>query len=206
MPSGFRVSGIHFPAAPPTLELRSPAHEDDLPAGLILHPGEHLSPIVDPLNGPRVPGCSSHRFDAKSNRMVSALRKEGATLDDMGLLRTTIEVQNLDRRGPARSLPDTLVDTGSEYTWIPRDMLEGLGIIVERKQGFIVADGRRIDRDVGYALIRAGGSEAPELVVFAEPGDMSLLGAHALEGLNVKIDPVRKALVPAGPVITAGAA
>jgi len=59
MPSGFRVSGIHFPAAPPTLELRSPAHEDDLPAGLILHPGEHLSPIVDPLNGPRVPGCSA---------------------------------------------------------------------------------------------------------------------------------------------------
>src|SRR5437870_6916981 len=83
-------------------------------------------------------------------------------------------------------------------------MLEGLGIIVERKQGFVVADGRRIDRDIGYALIRAGGSEAPELVVFAEPGDMALLGAHALEGLNLRIDPVRKALVPAGPVITAG--
>src|SRR5256886_8354284 len=61
----------------------------------------------------------------------------------MGLLRTTIEVENLDRRGPARSLPDTLVDTGSEYTWIPRDVLEGLRIIVERKQGFVVADGRR---------------------------------------------------------------
>ena len=137
---------------------------------------------------------------------MSAYRKEGATVDDMGLLRTTIEVENLDRRGPARSLPDTLVDTGSEYTWIPRDVLKGLRIIVERKQGFVVADGRRIDRDIGYALIRAGGSEAPELVVFAEPGDMSLLGAHALEGLNVKIDPVRKALVPAGPVITAGAA
>ena len=64
---------------------------------------------------------------------------------------------------------------------------------------------RCIDRDIGYALIRAGGSEAPELVVFAEPGDMALLGAHALEGLNLRIDPVRKALVPAGPVITAGA-
>src|SRR5437016_9024377 len=141
------------------------------------------------------PGRSSHRFDAESNEMVSELRKEGATVDDMGLLRTTIEVQNLDRRGPARSLPDTLVDTASEYTWIPRDVLEGLRIIVERKQGFVVADGRRIDRHIGYALVRAGGSEAPELVVFAEPGDMSLLGAHALEGLNVKIDPVRKALV-----------
>jgi predicted aspartyl protease len=127
-------------------------------------------------------------------------------MDNMGLFRTTIEIQNLDRLGAAQSLPDTLVDTGSEYTWIPRHVLEGLGIIVERKQGFIVADGRRIDRDIGYALIRAGGSEAPDLVVFGEPGDMSLLGARALEGLNVRIDPVRKALVPAGPVITAGAA
>ncbi len=60
--------------------------------------------------------------------MVSALVKEP--------FRTTIEIQNLDRRAPARSLPDTLVDTGSEYTWIPRDVLDGLGIIVERKQGF----------------------------------------------------------------------
>jgi len=41
--------------------------------------------------------------------------------------------------------------------------------------------------------------------VFAEPGDMTLLGAHSLEGLNLKIDPVRKELVSAGPVITAAA-
>src|SRR6266545_123950 len=106
----------------------------------------------------------------------------------------------MERRGAPQSLPDTLVDTGSEFAWIPRDVLEGLGIIVERKQGFVLADGRRIDRDIGYALIRAGGSEAPELVVFGDPGDMSLLGVHALEGLNLRIDPVRKALVPAGPV------
>jgi predicted aspartyl protease len=124
-------------------------------------------------------------------------------VDDVGLFRTTIEVQNLDRRGAPRSLPDTLVDTGSEYTWIPGNILEELGIMVERRQGFMVADGRRIDRSIGYALIRAGASEAPDLVVFAEPGDMSLLGAHSLEGMNLKIDPVRKQLVPAGPVIAA---
>ena len=127
-------------------------------------------------------------------------------MDDVGLFRTTVEIQNWERRGPRRSLPDTLVDTGSEYTWIPRGVLEALGIVAQRKQGFIVADGRRIDRDIGYALVRAAGSEAPDLVVFAEPGDMSLLGAHSLEGLNLKIDPVRKELVPAGPVIAAVAA
>ena len=84
-------------------------------------------------------------------------------------------------------------------------VLESLGITPQRKQGFIVADGRRIDRDIGYALVLAGGTEAPDLVVFAEPGDMVLLGAHSLEGLNLKIDPVRKELVSAGPVIAAAA-
>lgn len=127
-------------------------------------------------------------------------------MDDMGLFRTTIEVQNWELRGPIRSLPNTLVDTGSEYTWIPREVLEELRVVVQRKQGFMVADGRRIDRDIGYALVRAGGSEAPDMVVFAEPGDMVLLGARALEGMNLKIDPLRKELVPGGPVIAAVAA
>ena len=127
-------------------------------------------------------------------------------MDDMGLFRTTVEIQNWKLGGPIRSLPNTLVDTGSEYTWIPRDVLEDLRVTVQRKQTFIVADGRRIDRDIGYALVRAGGSEAPDMVVFAEPGDMVLLGAHSLEGMNLKIDPVRKELIPAGPVIAAVAA
>ena len=35
---------------------------------------------------------------------------------------------------------------------------------------------------------------------------MTLLGAHSLDGLNLKIDPIRKELVPAGPVITPAAA
>jgi predicted aspartyl protease len=124
----------------------------------------------------------------------------------MGLLRTTIEVRNWERRGTWRALPDTLVDTGSEYTWIPRHVLQELDVTAQRKQAFIVADGRRIDRDIGYVLLRAAGSEAPDLVVFGEADDMTLLGAHALEGLNLKIDPVRKQLVPAGPVIAAAAA
>jgi len=126
-------------------------------------------------------------------------------MDDVGVFRTTIEVQNLDMLGSRKALPETMVDTGSEYTWIPRQVLEELSIRAQRKQAFELADGRRIERDIGYALVRAGGTEAPDLVVFAEAGDMTLLGAHSLEGLNLKIDPIRKELVPAGPVITAAA-
>ena len=122
---------------------------------------------------------------------------------DMGLLYTSFEIAHLERRGDLRIVPDALVDTGSAYTWIPRPLLKSLGVAAERKQGFVVADGRSLERDTGYALVRAAGAEAPDLVVFAEAGDMVLLGSHSLEGLNLKIDPVRKALVPAGPVIAA---
>jgi predicted aspartyl protease len=100
-------------------------------------------------------------------------------------------------------MADVLVDTGSEYTWVPRDVLESIGIAPERKQGFLVADGRAIERELGVAIVHAGGTWAPDFVVFAERGDMILLGAHSLEGLNLRVDPVRKILVDAGPVVAA---
>ena len=37
-------------------------------------------------------------------------------------------------------------------------------------------------------------------VVFAEKGDLLLLGSRTLEGLNLTIDPQRKKLVASGPV------
>lgn len=126
-------------------------------------------------------------------------------MDGMGHFRIDMEVVSLDKKTSAQ-VKDALVDTGSEYTWVPRAVLASLGVTPERKLAFIVADGRRLERDIGYALIRAVGTEAPELVVFAEPGDLVLIGAHSLEGLNLRVDPVRKQLVPAGPIIAAGAA
>jgi len=127
-------------------------------------------------------------------------------MDDMGIFRTTIFIENAERPGEKRELPDTLVDTGSEYTWAPRAILESLGVEPRRKQRFIVADGRAIERDIGFAIVHAGGIDAPDLVVFAEEGDMVLLGARSLEGLNLMIDQVRKQFVSAGPIIAAAAA
>jgi len=121
----------------------------------------------------------------------------------MGPFRTTVSIENVARRGELRTLADVLVDTGSEYTWVPRDVLESIGIAPERKQGFLVADGRAIERELGVAIVHAGGTWAPDFVVFAERGDMILLGAHSLEGLNLRVDPVRKILVDAGPVVAA---
>jgi len=121
-------------------------------------------------------------------------------MGDVGILRTTIGVESHQRRGDVRDLPETLVDTGSEYSWIPRDLLESLGVGVERALRFRTADGRVVHRVMGYAIVHAGGTRTSDEVVFAEPGDMVLLGAHTLEGLNLRIDLNAKQLVPAGPV------
>jgi hypothetical protein len=42
-------------------------------------------------------------------------------------------------------------------------------------------------------------------VVFAQSGDLQLLGAHALEGVNLKVDSRRKKLLAAGPIVVAAA-
>ena len=121
-------------------------------------------------------------------------------MGDVGILRTTIGVESHQRRGKVRELPETLVDTGSEYSWIPRGGLESLGVGIERAQRFRTADGHVVHRVMGYAIIHAGGTRTSDEVVFAEPGDMVLLGAHTLEGLNLRIDLKARQLVPAGPV------
>jgi predicted aspartyl protease len=121
--------------------------------------------------------------------------------DDMGTFRTTILVESIERRGDTRTIENALVDTGSEYTWVPRDVLDDLGIRPERTQRFIVADGRQLERPIGIAIVHAAGTLAPDFVVFAEPGDMILIGARTLEGLNVRVDAQRKQLVPAGPIL-----
>jgi predicted aspartyl protease len=121
-------------------------------------------------------------------------------IDDMGIFRTTIEVAALGTPDLRRRLDDVMVDTGSEYNWIPVAVLVDIGVAPVRIDRFETADGRVLEREIGFALIYAGGRATPTIVVFAGEGDMMLLGAIGLEGLNLRVDLVKKALVPAGPV------
>lgn len=127
-------------------------------------------------------------------------------IDDMGIFRTTVEVaswRDHDRRVEIR---DVMVDTGSEFSWLPRKVLADLGIPPVRAERFESADGRILTRDVGYAMMFVGDRGTPSVVAFADEGDLVLLGAMTLEGLNMRIDLGRKELVPAGPVPVAAAA
>ena len=127
-------------------------------------------------------------------------------IEDMGIFRTTVDVASLAAPDRRLELTDVMVDTGSEYSWIPEPVLRAAGVVPVRVDRFETADGRVLERDIGFAMIYAGGRSSPTIVVFAGPGDMVLLGAHGLEGLNLRVDLGRKELVPAGPVPAAAAA
>jgi|ERR1051325_3130321 predicted aspartyl protease len=104
-------------------------------------------------------------------------------------------IKNPVNRKKTTRIPRLMVDTGSEGTWIPRPKLEEAGIKAEKRQTFQMANGQWIYRDVGYAVIRVADRETVDEVVFAEPGDYILLGARALEGLMLWVDPREKTLI-----------
>jgi len=82
------------------------------------------------------------------------------------------------------------VDTGSELTWLPADVLRVAGIAPRRQRTFLTATRQAVTRDVGYAILAAEGFETADEVVFAEPGDMPLLGVRTIEGFGVLVDNV----------------
>ncbi len=91
---------------------------------------------------------------------------------------------------------ELLVDSGATLSWVPREVLDRLGVPRLPRRSFLVADGRTIERETAGASVRVNGSEAIVTLVVAEPGDGHLLGATALESLGFGIDPIRRRLVP----------
>ena len=118
---------------------------------------------------------------------------------DMGSFRVDVEIENPAKPGERRSIGSVLVDTGAELSWFPADVLESLGIERYARSRFRQADGTILERWTGVALLHVAGKRTGDDVVFGEPGDLVLLGARTLEGLNFRIEPVTRQLVDAGP-------
>lgn len=119
----------------------------------------------------------------------------------MGTFYAGCTITNHVDRSKSIRLPKLLVDTGSEYTWIPATKLEKIGVQREKKDiTFVMANGEKVTRNLGFAIIRIDKYFTIDEVVFAEKGDLLLLGARTLEGLNLVVDSAKKKLVAAGPV------
>jgi predicted aspartyl protease len=121
----------------------------------------------------------------------------------MGVFYVDCSVENLATPDRSAAVDQLLVDTGSEYTWLPRDVLTHIGVDVRKANLQFVMANEVIVRNVGYALLKVNGFETVDEVVFAEEGDLNLLGARTLEGFGAIIDASRKQLVASGPRVAA---
>ncbi|MDP1589355.1 MAG: retroviral-like aspartic protease family protein [Prosthecobacter sp.] len=119
----------------------------------------------------------------------------------MGTFHVGAKIENVVDREQAVTIPRMLVDTGSEYTWVPATTLEKIGVKREKKDlAFVMANGQQITRSVGFAVVKVHKAFTVDEVVFAEKGDLLLLGARSLEGLNLTVDSRQKKLVASGPL------
>jgi predicted aspartyl protease len=106
----------------------------------------------------------------------------------MSIFKTNIEAVNPKQEQISTPPIEVIVDTGSELTWLPEEILKEAGIMPRRKRVFIMADGKRIEREIGYAILRVEEFETTDEVVFAREGDLLLLGVRTLEGFAVMVD------------------
>jgi len=122
----------------------------------------------------------------------------------MGIFYVDCTVANMAARDKSILIEQLIVDTGSVFTWLPEQVLLGIGVKVEKAdQKFVMANGEVINRDIGYAIVRVNGFETVDEIVFARDGDLNLLGSRTLEGFGAVVDAAKKQLVAAGPHLAA---
>ena len=112
----------------------------------------------------------------------------------MGTFTVTVEIG--DPQGQRFEEVEALVDTGATYTSLPASLLRRLGVSPNVTRTFILADGSRIQRDMGDTWMRFHGERHPVPVIFSEDDTASLLGAVALETFGLMVDPVNERLIP----------
>ncbi|HTD83317.1 MAG TPA: hypothetical protein VK648_05945 [Gemmatimonadaceae bacterium] len=125
--------------------------------------------------------------------------------EQMATFRVSAEIENPAKPGERRMVESALVDTGAELSWFPAELLETLGVERYTKLRFRQADGTILERWTGSAWVHVADKRTADDVVFGQPGDLVLLGARTLEGLNFRVEPTTQQLVDAGPVPAAAA-
>ncbi|MDI7266749.1 MAG: aspartyl protease family protein [Myxococcota bacterium] len=88
-----------------------------------------------------------------------------------------------------------LVDTGATYSMIGPELADDLGVQRSFRQTVVLADGRRIEADLGQMMVQIEDRRAGAQVLIA-PCDEPLLGVEALEVLGLAVDPTAGTLKP----------
>ena len=112
----------------------------------------------------------------------------------MGAFNAAFEIANM--AGDRFVEVTALVDTGSTYTIIPAKHLIRLGVEVEGRRRFELADNSLVEYPVGQVRMRLEGQELVVLAVFAAEDSDPLLGVTALETFGLGVDPINQRLIP----------
>lgn len=113
----------------------------------------------------------------------------------MGITQLSVRVINpADRTRVARV--KCLVDSGAVFAIIPAPILDRIGVEVDRRDDFTLADGSQITRQLGDAIFAIGSRRGASPVIFGEPGDATVIGAVTLENLGLVLDPFKRELRP----------
>jgi len=113
----------------------------------------------------------------------------------MGLTHVEVEIAN-PAAADTRAMVRLLVDSGATLSVVSGDVLRQLGIRPHSRRGFILANGEKIEREIGDAVFFYQGQRGASPVIFGEPGDSDLLGMVTLEALGFILDPIRRELKP----------
>jgi len=106
----------------------------------------------------------------------------------MGL--TTVKLKVKNPKNEANFIEaDFLVDSGSQYTVLPEKEWKKLNLKPLRVQDFSLADGRVIQRKIGWALLEYQKNQGPSPVVLGKRNDSYLLGVVSLENMGLSLDP-----------------
>ena len=83
-----------------------------------------------------------------------------------------------------------LVDTGATLSLIPPALADRLGVTrLPRKQVIVLADGRRLEAEVGVVMVEIGDRRAPSTVVIADCDEPLLSWSRSRRSVSRWIQP-----------------
>ncbi len=91
---------------------------------------------------------------------------------------------------------EVVVDSGVSLSIISKEKLDKIGVKPLWRRQFTLANGKKIERNVGIAIFNWNGYEGASEVIFVESEDKPQLGALTLESLGLKVNPREQKIEP----------
>ncbi|MBI4137159.1 clan AA aspartic protease [Candidatus Roizmanbacteria bacterium] len=114
----------------------------------------------------------------------------------MGLTTVDLTIKN-PHQSDKHASENFLVDSGASYTVVPEAMVRKLNLKPSFDREFTLADGKKVRRSIGSAIVRYGNEEISSPVVLGKKGDSALLGVITLESFGLALDPFQRKLYKA---------